>query len=279
MYDAAALNGPMDSDPDVAFVPDHPPDAVHDVAPVEDQVSVTDAAMTTVEALGVNVTVGAPPFDAIETETIRMAEPPVPEQVNVYDAAALKGPTDSDPEVAFAPDQPPDAIHEVALVDNQVSVTEEPVTTDVALELNVTVGAPAEDVTATETDWLAEPPAPEQLNVYVAAAAKGSVASDPAVAIEPDQPPEAVHELASVEVQVSVTDEPVATDAALEVNVTVGVGSDDACVGLPLSLPPPQAASSRLAIKPGSHRMATRCFTTLSPMARDGATMAIRVRA
>ncbi len=254
MYDAAALNGPTDSDPDVVFVPDHPPDAEHEVAPVEDQVSVTDESTTTDAALEVNVTVGAPAEAATATETVRLAEPPAPEQVNVYDAAALKGPTDSDPEMALVPDHPPDAVHEVAPADDQVSVTGEPVTTDVALELNVTVGAPAEDVTATETVRLAEPPAPEQLNVYVAAAAKGSVASDPAVAIEPDQPPEAVHELASVEVQVSVTDEPVATDAALEVNVTVGAGSDEACVGLLPSLPPPQAASNRLASKPVNDR-------------------------
>ena len=95
---------------------------------------------------------------------------------------------------------------------------------------------------------MAEPPAPEQLKVYEAAAATGSVASDPAVAIEPDQPPEAVHELASVEDQVSVTGEPEAILEALEVKVTVGAGADDSGAGLPPSLPPQQAASSKAAL-------------------------------
>ena len=168
----------------------------------------------------------------------------------------FNGPTDSDPAVAFVPDHPPDAVHEVAPVEDQVSVTDEPVTTVVALEVNVTVGAPVEDATETETVRLTEPPAPEQVNVYEAAASKGPVASDPDVAMEPDQPPEAVHEAASVVDQVSVTDEPVTTDAALEVNVRVGARPDESCVGLPPSVPPPQAASSRLASKPVNDRTA-----------------------
>ena len=67
----------------MAFVPDHPPVAVHEVAPVVDQVSVTDEPATTDAALEVNVTVGAPADDATETETVRLAEPPAPEQLTV----------------------------------------------------------------------------------------------------------------------------------------------------------------------------------------------------
>src|SRR5262245_58668778 len=61
--------------------------------------------------------------------------------------------------------------------------------------------------------------------------------SDPEVALVPDQPPEAVHEVASVEDQVSVTDEPETIDESLDVKMTVGgVGLS---LPLPLSPPPP----------------------------------------
>ena len=110
--------------------------------------------------------------------------------------------------------------------------------------------------TLTGTVRLAEPPAPEQLKVYDAVALNGPTPSDPAVAFVPDQSPDAVHEFASVEDQVSVSDSPAAIDAGLDVNVTVGAGPICAGAGLPLSLPPPQAASSRLAIKPVNDRTA-----------------------
>ena len=75
------------------------------------------------------------------------------------------GPTDSEPDVTLVPAQAPDALHVVASVEDHDSVTEEPTTTEAALEVNVTVGAPPDDATETETVPLAEPPAPEQLNV------------------------------------------------------------------------------------------------------------------
>ena len=90
--------------------------------------------------------------------------------------------------------------------------------------------------------------------MYDTAALNGLTTSDPEVAFVPVHPPDAVHDVASVEDQVSVTEEPVTTEAALVVTVTVGAGSDDAGAGLlpSLPLPPPQAASSRLASKPGN---------------------------
>jgi hypothetical protein len=42
--------------------------------------------------------------------------------------------------VALVPAQPPDAVHDVAFVDDQVSVTDEPETTEEALDVKVTVG-------------------------------------------------------------------------------------------------------------------------------------------
>ena len=59
----------------------------------------------------------------------------------------------------------------------------------------------------------------------------------------PDQPPEAVHDVAFVEDQVSVDDPPLATDARLAVSDTVGTGgggSSEAEPPLPPPPPPPQ---------------------------------------
>jgi len=74
------------------------------------------------------------------TDTVRLAEPPAPEQLKAYEASALSGPMDSDPDVTFVPDQPPEAVHEVASVEDQVSVTDEPDATDEALDVKLTVG-------------------------------------------------------------------------------------------------------------------------------------------
>jgi hypothetical protein len=103
---------------------------------------------------------------------------------------------------------------------------------------------------------LAEPPAPEQLSAYDTSASSGPTDSDPEVAFAPAQPPDAVHEVASVEDQVSVIDEPDATDAALEVNVTVGEAVGVGVGAALLSPPPPQAASSRVARNPRHDRIA-----------------------
>ena len=99
------------------------------------------------------------------TDAVPLGKPPPPRQVNVYDAVALNGPTDSDPEFAFGPDHPPVAVHEVTSVEDQVSVTDEPETTIAALDVNVTDGVTADGVTATNAVRLVKPPAPEQPNV------------------------------------------------------------------------------------------------------------------
>ncbi len=66
--------------------------------------------------------------------------------------------------MARVPDQPPEAVHEVALVELQVSVEVPPEATLVGLALSATVGADA--VTATVADCGAlVPPDPVQLSV------------------------------------------------------------------------------------------------------------------
>jgi hypothetical protein len=70
---------------------------------------------------------------------------------------------DCDPLVAFAPDQPPEAVQEVALVEVHVRVELLPDTTLVGLAVSVTVGA--EVMTATLADAEPLPPVPVQLRV------------------------------------------------------------------------------------------------------------------
>ena len=76
---------------------------------------------------------------------------------------ALRAPVFCVPVVALVPDQPPDAAHEVALVDDQDKVALEPLVSVLGLALNVTVGEAA--FTETVTDCAALPPAPVQLSV------------------------------------------------------------------------------------------------------------------
>ena len=68
------------------------------------------------------------------------------------------------PEIAFVPDQPPDAVQLVALVAVQVSFEVPPDATDVGAADNVRVGAVPEPVTVTVLDAVCEPPVPEQVS-------------------------------------------------------------------------------------------------------------------
>ena len=75
------------------------------------------------------------------TVTFSLAEPPVPVQVRVYVVDAWRAAVDDEPLVPRVPDQPPDAVQEVALVEDQVSVDLPPLATLVGLALNVMLGA------------------------------------------------------------------------------------------------------------------------------------------
>jgi len=130
---------------------------------------------------------------------------------------------DSLPEVALEPDQPPEAVHDVAFVEDHVRVDEPPLFTESGLAVRETVGAGVV-VTVTVADALWVPPAPvqERLNVLVLVSAPEDALPD--VALAPDQPPEAVHDVAFVEDHVRVDDPPLATDCGLAVRDTLGAG-------------------------------------------------------
>jgi hypothetical protein len=70
------------------------------------------------------------------------------------------------PLVALLPVQPPDPVHEVALLEDQVSVDVPLLAMLVGFVLIDTVGAEgAEEETETVADWAVVPPAPVQVNV------------------------------------------------------------------------------------------------------------------
>ena len=72
------------------------------------------------------------------------AEPPVPEQVSIKVVFAVRFPVLCEPETGSVPDHPPDAVHEVTFVEDQVSVEELPEVTETGLAVRLTVGAGVE---------------------------------------------------------------------------------------------------------------------------------------
>ena len=69
---------------------------------------------------------------------------------------------DCEPLVALVPDQAPEAVQEVALLDDQVNVELLPLATVLGLAAKLNVGAGC--VTVTVADCAALPPAPLQVN-------------------------------------------------------------------------------------------------------------------
>ena len=77
--------------------------------------------------------------------------------------ALVSAPVDCVPVTALAPDQAPEATHEVAFVDDHVSIALLPLVIALGPTLSVTVGAAA--LTETVADCAALPPLPVQVSV------------------------------------------------------------------------------------------------------------------
>jgi hypothetical protein len=200
------------------FVPLHPPVAVQDVALVELHVSVEVPPLATEIGFAVSVAVGVPGTVTVAVATLLI--PPAPVQINEYEFVAVSAAVPWVPLVALVPLQPPEAVQEVALVELHVSVEAPPLATEVGFAVNVTVGAGTTLTLAVAT--LLVPPAPAQVNEYEPAIVRDPVLCVPLVGSVPLQLPEAAHEVALVEVHVSVEAPPLATDVGFAVSVTVG---------------------------------------------------------
>jgi len=145
-------------------------------------------------------------------------------------------PVDAEPAVASDPVQPPEAVQAVALVEDQLRVVLSPLATLVEAALSDTVGAAADTVTVADCE--AVPPVPVQATMNRVVALNAGVLDEPLIGSEPLQPPEAVHDVALVEVQVNVEVAPLFTVLGLAASVTAGAAVFTETVTLWEALPP-----------------------------------------
>jgi hypothetical protein len=228
------VSAPLDSLPEVALLPVQAPEAVQEVASVDDQLSVDEPPLTTEVGFAVSDTMGT--GSVAVTLADALALPPGPVQLIVQVLEVVNAPLDWLPEVALAPDHAPDAVQPVALVDDQLSVDEPPMTTELGFAVSDTVGTAG--VTVTLADALALPPGPVQSIVKVLEVVNPPLDWLPEVALLPDQAPDAVQELASVDDQLSVEELPLITEVGLAVSDTVGAAGVTATLADALALPP-----------------------------------------
>jgi hypothetical protein len=248
------VSAAVDSLPEVALVPDQPPEAVQDVAFVEDQLRVDDSPLKTDAGFAASETVGA--GGPTVTVAVALCVPPDPVHERLKVLVIVSAPELSLPEVAFAPDQAPDALQNVASVEDQVSVEDPPLATDGGLAASETVGAGAGGgvpATATSTEELALPPRPVQVREKLLLVPSGPVSSLPEVALTPDHAPLAEQEVELVDDQVRVELSPLASDAGFAWMSTVGTAGR---ASLPPS-PAPPAGSISLALHAASASAST----------------------
>jgi len=138
----------------------------------------------------------------------------------------VSAPVDAEPETAFVPVQSPLAIQLVAFVLLHVSVELAPFAMLVGDAENVTVGAVAGCCTTTVALAELDPPSPVHVSVYVAFAFSGPTLCVPLVACAPDQAPDAIQDVAFVELHVSDDMPPLAIVVGFAVKVVVGGCAD-----------------------------------------------------
>lgn len=228
----------MDCEPLVALMPDHAPEAVQDEELVADQLRVALPPLAIVLGLAVRVTVGAVTGLTV-TLVDCVALPPAPVHESVKVASAVRAPVDCEPAVALAPDQLPEAVHEVALAADHVRVELLPLATVLGLALKLIVGAAA--LMDTVVVCVALPPAPLQLKVYVEVLVSAPVDCEPLVALAPDQAPEAAQEVALEVDQTRFALLPLTTELGLALKLTVGAAALMDTVVVCAALPPAPA--------------------------------------
>jgi len=145
-------------------------------------------------------------------------------------------PVDCDPVSPFAPDQAPEAEQDVALEDLQVSVELVPLAMVLGATEMLTEGGVA--LTDTVAIWAAVPPGPVHDNVKVVPAVSAPDDCEPLMALAPDHPPEAEHEVAFFVAQVSVVEAPELMVLGLAVSVTVGAEAETVTVVACVADPP-----------------------------------------
>jgi len=164
-YVVSCVIGPTLCEPEAAFDPVQPPDALHvlTLTPVHD--SVEFVLRGTLRGFADNEIEGDPPPEATVTVAVRAIDPPLPEHVNVYDLLAVSAPVPCEPAVPFVPVHAPDAVHEVTFVPVHDSVDDPLEATDEGLAVSVSAGTEVPLFTVTATVFAMLPPLPLQLSV------------------------------------------------------------------------------------------------------------------
>jgi hypothetical protein len=220
--------------PLAALVPVQPPEAVQEVALVELHVSVEDWPLAIVVGFAVSVAVRTGAMVTVADATALV--PPAPVHVNEYEVVAVRVPVLWVPLAVFVPVQPPEAVQEVALVELQVSVEDPPLAIDVGFAVSVAVGTGA-TVTVADAAVLV-PPAPVHVSVYAVLVVSVPVFWVPLAVFVPLQPREAVHDVALVELHVSVEFPPPAIVVGFAVSMAVGTGAMVTVADVALLVPP-----------------------------------------
>jgi hypothetical protein len=106
---------------------------------VEDQLNVELPPLETLVGLALSETLGA----AADTVTVAdcVADPPAPVQVSMYLVVAFSAAVLFEPLIASDPLQPPEAVHAVALVADQLNIDAAPLLSVLGLAVSVTAGA------------------------------------------------------------------------------------------------------------------------------------------
>lgn len=130
----------------------------------------------------------------------------------------------------------------MAFVELQVNTAESPVPTVLALAVSVTVGTRVTDTVAAAL----VPPGPVQVSEKLVFAVSAPVLDVPLVDWVPLQPPDAVHDVAFVELHVNVDAAPLLTVVWDALSATVGGGTTAGGLS-----PPPHAAISSMAPRVG----------------------------
>jgi hypothetical protein len=244
-----AVSGAVAWLPLPANVPLQLPEAVHEVALVDDHVSIEVLPLATATGLAISETVGSGRMLTVAVAGELL--PPGPLQINEYEVFVMSTPVLTLPPLANAPLQPPEAAQDVASVELQVSVDAAPLAIAGGFAVNVAVGTGAGvTVIVTELGPLL-PPGPVQVREKRVSAVSAPVLWLPAVGNMPLQPPEPLQEVALAELQVRVDSAPLL--------MVVGDALSDA-VGTALEgdeFPPPQA-TNKIAVPIGKSAASRR---------------------
>jgi hypothetical protein len=216
-----------------AALPPAMPSTAHVAAPPPGTVAVNCWVCDTVSVAIVGTTVTAP-LEIVTVAVTRLLAPPAPLQLKEYDVVAVRAPVLCVPLVALAPLQPPEAVQDVALVELHVSVEVPPLAMTEGFATKVAVGT----ILTRTVDTPLVPPVPVQVKEYELGIVIAPVLCVPLVALLPVQPPEAVQEVAFVELHVSVEVPPLAIKVGFAVNVTVGAGTTMTVAVATLLVPP-----------------------------------------